>query len=91
MVDHQCDVVVIGAGIIGASAAYHLAKHGLNVTVVESFPGPAQGSTGLSFSSIRGQWAWGGHLSCICNLIRFGSTPTSVGRTIEPSRRSLAM
>ena len=51
------DVVVIGAGIIGAASAYHLARSGLRVTVVESLAGPAQGSTGLSFSSIRGQWA----------------------------------
>lgn len=51
------DVAVIGAGVIGASCAYHLARRGLSVVVVEAFPGYAEGSTGLSFASIRAQWA----------------------------------
>lgn len=51
------DVAVVGAGIIGASCAYHLARRGLSVVIVEAFSGYAEGSTGLSFASIRGQWA----------------------------------
>jgi sarcosine oxidase subunit beta len=51
------DVVIIGAGIIGASCAFHLADRGLRVAVVEAMEAPAQGSTGRSFSSIRAQWA----------------------------------
>ena len=51
------DVLVIGAGAIGASSAFHLAEAGLRVTLVEALDGPADGSTGRSFASIRGQWA----------------------------------
>src|SRR3954449_10383762 len=53
----KTDVVVVGAGIVGASCAYHLASAGLAVTVVDSLAGPAEGSSGRSFASIRGQWA----------------------------------
>jgi sarcosine oxidase subunit beta len=53
----RTDVLVVGAGAIGASSAYHLARTGLRVTVVEAFDGPAEGSTGRSFASIRAQWA----------------------------------
>jgi sarcosine oxidase subunit beta len=51
------DVVVVGAGAIGSSSAFHLARAGLRVIMVEAFGGPAEGSTGRSFASIRGQWA----------------------------------
>jgi sarcosine oxidase subunit beta len=51
------DVVVVGAGALGASSAYHLARAGLRVVVVDAFAGPAEGSTGRSFASIRAQWA----------------------------------
>src|SRR3954467_8975688 len=51
------DVVVIGAGAIGASSAFQLPAAGLRVTLVEALDGPAEGSTGRSFASIRGQWA----------------------------------
>jgi sarcosine oxidase subunit beta len=51
------DVIVVGAGAVGASCAAHLARSGLDVAVVESFDGPAEGSTGRSFASIRAQWA----------------------------------
>lgn len=45
-------VVVIGAGIVGASLAYHLAGKGANVTVVEA-EGIASGVTGSSFAWIN--------------------------------------
>ena len=55
--DLSTDAVVVGAGVVGASSAYHLARAGLRVHVVEAFGGPAEGSTGRSFASIRAQWA----------------------------------
>lgn len=51
------DVVVIGAGIIGASSAFQLAQRGARVAVVESQSSFAEGSSGRSFASIRSQWA----------------------------------
>ncbi|WP_449279036.1 NAD(P)/FAD-dependent oxidoreductase [Leucobacter sp. GX24907] len=51
------DVVVVGAGVIGASVAFHLAERGKRVIVVEARPGHGEGSTGLSFASVRAQWA----------------------------------
>ena len=55
--DLSADALVIGAGVIGASSAYHLTGAGLRVLVVEAFGGPAEGSTGRSFASVRAQWA----------------------------------
>ena len=55
--DGSADALVVGAGVIGASCAYHLARAGLRVLVAETFGGPAAGSTGRSFASIRAQWA----------------------------------
>jgi sarcosine oxidase subunit beta len=55
--DLATDVIVVGAGVIGASTAFHLARGGLRVVVVDAFDGPAEGSTGRSFASIRAQWA----------------------------------
>ncbi len=45
-------VVVIGAGIVGASLAYHLVRKGADVTVVEA-GGIASGVTGSSFAWIN--------------------------------------
>ncbi len=45
-------IVVIGAGIVGASLAYHLASKGAKVTVVEA-GGIASGVTGTSFAWIN--------------------------------------
>lgn len=55
--DLKTDVVVVGAGVVGASSAYRLARAGLHVVVVDAFDGPAEGSTGRSFASVRAQWA----------------------------------
>ena len=47
-----CDVVVVGAGIMGCSAAFHLAQRGLSVTVLEKDTIGA-GGTGRSSAIIR--------------------------------------
>lgn len=44
--------VVVGAGIVGASVAYHLARRGVPVTLLEQGPEPATGVTGDSFGWI---------------------------------------
>ncbi|HET9672659.1 MAG TPA: FAD-binding oxidoreductase [Actinomycetota bacterium] len=46
------EVGVIGAGVHGASAAYHLASMGVSTTIVER-SGPAQGPTGRSSGICR--------------------------------------
>lgn len=56
-------VVVVGAGIVGASVAYHLASRGVPVTLLEQGPGPAAGVTADSFgwvSGAQGDWPGGG-------------------------------
>jgi sarcosine oxidase subunit beta len=50
------DVLVVGAGIIGAACAYRLAERGLRVGVLEQAPAPAMGSTGKSAAGVRVQF-----------------------------------
>jgi glycine/D-amino acid oxidase-like deaminating enzyme len=55
-------VVVVGAGIVGASVAYHLARRGVAVTVLDRVLAPAAGVTGDSFGWIGdsgGDWPGG--------------------------------
>lgn len=48
--DHAAPrVVVVGAGIMGASAAWHLARKGARVTVLEKGSSPASGVTRWSY------------------------------------------
>ena len=49
-------VVVAGAGIVGASIAYHLAKSGANVTVIDR-QGPATNASRASFAWINATWS----------------------------------
>lgn len=51
MLSQDKQIVVVGAGIMGASIAYHLAQRGMNVTVLDSHQ-PASGATGAAFGWI---------------------------------------
>jgi sarcosine oxidase subunit beta len=51
-------VVVIGAGVIGASVAYHLARRGWReILVLDRSSRPGQGSTGKATGGFRAQYA----------------------------------
>ena len=52
------DVVIIGGGCMGASAAYHLARNGVrDVVLVEREPMLGMGSTGRNAGGVRHQFA----------------------------------
>src|SRR6266550_8146715 len=50
MASGPCDIVVVGAGIVGCAVAYELARRGASVEVVDSRPvgmGATQASAGV--------------------------------------------
>lgn len=51
------DVAIIGGGIMGASSAYHLARRGANVVLLEADELFGTGSTGLNAGGVRHQFA----------------------------------
>jgi len=56
-VTRTADVVIVGAGVMGASAAYHLAQRGCrDVVVLERDGVPGMGSTGRATGGFRAQF-----------------------------------
>ena len=52
------EVVIIGGGVMGASAAWHLASRGCrDVLVLERHPAPGKGSTGKATGGFRSQFS----------------------------------
>jgi sarcosine oxidase, subunit beta len=52
----KADVIIIGAGIIGASCAFRLSDRGFRVLMLEAQNAPAMGSTGRSIAGVRVQF-----------------------------------
>src|SRR6185369_7970074 len=50
------DVIVVGAGVVGASVAWHLARLGVRATLVEREAAPGLGSTGRATGGFRAQF-----------------------------------
>ncbi len=52
------DVVILGTGIMGASAAWHLARRGVRrIVMLDQGAGPGAGSTGRATGGFRAQYA----------------------------------
>ncbi len=52
MID-TADVIIIGSGIVGSSAAYYLAKQGKKVTVLEKYPNVGDGASSRNGAGVR--------------------------------------
>ena len=50
------DIVILGAGIVGASVAYHLARRGCKVQVLDRAPDFGGGSTAKATGGFRAQF-----------------------------------
>jgi sarcosine oxidase subunit beta len=53
----KAEAVVVGAGVIGASIAWHLARRGVSALVLEKEKAPGQGSTGHCAGGVRQQFS----------------------------------
>ncbi len=63
-VRERADAIVIGAGVIGSSVAFELARGGRSVVVIDKGPQPGAGSTSSSASIIRFSYStWAGVLT----------------------------
>jgi glycine/D-amino acid oxidase-like deaminating enzyme len=51
----QCDILIIGAGVLGLSSAYHLKKRNPSkkIVVIDKFSGPGQGNSSKSQACFR--------------------------------------
>ncbi|WP_240513767.1 NAD(P)/FAD-dependent oxidoreductase [Brevibacterium aurantiacum] len=57
MAPASAEVVIIGAGVMGASIAYHLAKHGVHDIVLVERDTPGSGSTSKAAGGVRCQFS----------------------------------
>src|SRR6185295_13173990 len=81
MVDQRFGVVIIGAGIVGTSIAYHLARSGrADVAVLEKETAAGMGSTAKAAGGIRAQFSSGINIELSrMSLERFEKFPEEMG------------
>lgn len=77
------DVIIIGAGIIGAAAGYYLAKKKLKVYVLEK-KYPCYGSTGRCIGGIRQQYTHPLSINVMLENVRtFSTLKEELGKDVE--------
>jgi glycine/D-amino acid oxidase-like deaminating enzyme len=82
------DVVVVGAGIVGLSIAFHLAERGAAVKVVDR-AGVGSGASGLQPGGVRQQW--GTRVNCLLaqESVRFYAEAVErLGMRVDPGFRT---
>jgi sarcosine oxidase subunit beta len=85
MLPKTSDIVIIGGGIMGASAAYHLAERGgVSVTLLEKDEQFGQGSTGLCAGGIRHQFSTAVNINLSIESIQMMERfPEEIGQDID--------
>jgi sarcosine oxidase subunit beta len=81
----SADVVIIGAGVIGASTAYHLARQGVANTVVVEMGQPGSGSSSKSASMLSLQFSadeLGAHMALLA-YARYMQFEEEIGAPID--------
>jgi sarcosine oxidase subunit beta len=80
----KVDVVVVGAGVIGAATTFELARQGRAVTVVDAGPAVGAGSTSASSAIIRFHFStWEGVLTAWESAAMWRDVPRHLG--LEPA------
>jgi len=85
MADRRFGVVIIGAGIVGTSIAYHLARAGrTDVAVIDKEPAAGMGSTAKAAGGIRAQFSSGINIELSrLSIERFERFPQEMGIPVE--------
>ncbi len=83
-------VLVIGAGVIGATTAFELRRRGLEVTVVDRRPGVAQeasfGNAGVLSTSYAGPWAQPGMPAKVLSYLWRSEAPVIFRPALDPAQ-----
>lgn len=81
--NRTADVVVIGAGVVGAATAYYLAKRGRKVLVLER-DFPCAGSTGRCIGGVRAQFSHDLTIKVMLQSVRmFSELHEELGQDVE--------